>query len=121
MQSQLGMITPFFHKADGGMIEQAANPEQVGTPGQGPALKYRCMSCHKYLELDEVTDEKPGAAEAPPARPNTASEVAGQRSHLAPGAPPASTSYRAPASRTTTAAAESTPSPATDPGKKEDH
>ena len=83
MESQLGMITPFFHKKDGGQIKQAAAPVQINRDKFGfispavagyswqPALKYQCMDCKEFVEPSDVVDDikladKPNAKPAPP-------------------------------------------------------
>ena len=58
MQSQLGLVTPFFHIEDGGPIKQEAAPVQQGMPGTGPALQYFCVLCQKFVTPKEVTDDR---------------------------------------------------------------
>lgn len=60
MQSQLGMITPFFHKAPcGGSIKQALAPEQTGAYAMAhtPALKYKCIGCNEFVEPEDVVEK----------------------------------------------------------------
>lgn len=60
MQSQLGMITPFFHKAPcGGNIKQALAPEQTGAYAMAhtPALKYKCIGCNEFVEPEDVVEK----------------------------------------------------------------
>ena len=62
MESQLGMITPFFHAAPcGGTIKQERAPAEMQAGNWGhahqPALKYFCMSCQKFVEPEDVVEK----------------------------------------------------------------
>jgi hypothetical protein len=70
MVSQLGMLTPFFHKVPcGGEVEQAAAPMQTHLGAMpGPDLQYHCLKCKKFLIPADVVEVRPTPEELEPAK-----------------------------------------------------
>jgi len=109
MQSQLGMLLPFYHKGCGGQIKQAAHPTVVSAQGMGPALKYFCTGCQKYVEPADVTEDVEAAkkmatavktpvapAVTPAVKPAAVPAPAAAPSKPAPVVPPAGVTSQQP-------------------------